>query len=437
MPRSNFTVRGGATIDSSTLFVDDPNNRVGIGTTSPQQTLDVSGVIKGSSGVISLTTAGVPSATLDDGAFSVDTTNHHFYYRSGATWRRLVSTAGDTITGNVTIGPGRFIANGSGFYFASDATYYDPTTNIPPLVVRVDEAQTGVRGSRAALVLYNANGGINTGAGLTFASREQVNTGNDVALAGIFGIKESAGTSGSWSLGGLRFWTKQGPTVTEAMVITNTGFVGIGNTNPGHRVDISGGSVLIRGVSAVSSLNWNTDGGTATYSRIEVNNDANSGTSMRFSTLKSGVLTEQVRITDQGRVGIGTGSPSEILHVVGNTTITGSLSAATKSFDIAHPSKPGYRLRYGSVEAPEHSVQVRGRSTSGVIDLPDHWVDLVDPATITVHLTPVGHRQNLFVKRFDATHVVVGGSWRKGYFYTVSAERKDVPKLVVEYGDHV
>lgn len=115
----------------------------------------------------------------------------------------------------------------------------------------------------------------------------------------------------------------------------------------------------------------------------------------------------------------------------------GNFSAATKSFDIPHPTKESVRLRYGSVEAPEHSVQVRGRCTSNIIKLPDYWKHLVDASTITVQLTAIGYKQPLFVKWFDACEVHVGGSRRKDFFYTVSAERTDVPGLVVEYGDIV
>jgi hypothetical protein len=144
-------------------------------------------------------------------------------------------------------------------------------------------------------------------------------------------------------------------------------------------------------------------------------------------------------INNTGNVGIGLTSPTERLHVSGNALINGSLSATTKSFDIDHPTKPGQRLRYGSVEAPEHSVQVRGRSTSKEIYLPDYWLGLVDPETITVQITPVGCDQKLFIEHYDATIIAVGveDGIDVDYFYTVSAERIDIPKLTVEYGDNV
>jgi hypothetical protein len=126
--------------------------------------------------------------------------------------------------------------------------------------------------------------------------------------------------------------------------------------------------------------------------------------------------------------------------MVSNTTgltVNGALNAVTKSFLIDHPIKPGMTLRHGSLEGPENGVYVRGRLTgTDTIGLPDYWEALVDTNTVTVNLTPVGSHQKLFVKEANSTVVVVGTGefFAKSIdcFYTVFAERKDVPKLVVE-----
>ena len=126
------------------------------------------------------------------------------------------------------------------------------------------------------------------------------------------------------------------------------------------------------------------------------------------------------------RVGIGTTTPGYKLEV------NGSFAATTKSFVIDHPTKPGKRLRYGSLEGPENGVYVRGRSNSNIIWLPDYWKELVDADTITVNITPIGRAQNLWVAATDADKVTIYGSDTPEYYYTVYGERKDVPKLVVE-----
>jgi hypothetical protein len=127
-----------------------------------------------------------------------------------------------------------------------------------------------------------------------------------------------------------------------------------------------------------------------------------------------------------GNVGIGIATPTSKLQV------DGSFAATTKSFLIDHPTKAGMKLRYGSLEGPENGVYVRGRNTaSAVIQLPDYWSELVDLETITVNLTPIGRAAELYVVGVTSESVVIGGDTRD-YFYTVYAERKDVPKLVVE-----
>ena len=79
----------------------------------------------------------------------------------------------------------------------------------------------------------------------------------------------------------------------------------------------------------------------------------------------------------------------------------GGKSAGAKAFDIPHPSKEGYRLRHICVEGPESAVYYRGRTNKNTIPLPLYWKDLIDPASLTVTLTPIGAHQNIIVKRWD------------------------------------
>ena len=119
----------------------------------------------------------------------------------------------------------------------------------------------------------------------------------------------------------------------------------------------------------------------------------------------------------------------------GGVTVTGLLSATTKSFDIPHPTKDGMRLRYGSLEGPENGVYVRGRLTgSSVIELPEHWSGLVDDDSITVQLTAIGKSQDLWVEEVSLQEVKIC-SRNVDCFYMVMAERIDVAKLEVEYAD--
>jgi len=115
-------------------------------------------------------------------------------------------------------------------------------------------------------------------------------------------------------------------------------------------------------------------------------------------------------------------------------TVTGLLSATTKSFDIEHPTKEGKRLRHGVLEGPEHGVYVRGKHNGHIIELPDYWTGLVDEDSITVQLTAIGKAQELYVENIEDNKVYIGSERTiENYFYYVQAERKDVDKIEVEY----
>jgi hypothetical protein len=132
-------------------------------------------------------------------------------------------------------------------------------------------------------------------------------------------------------------------------------------------------------------------------------------------------------INSSGNVGIGTTSPGYKLEV------NGSFAATTKSFIIDHPTKPGMKLRYGSLEGPENGVYIRGKSSSYTIELPDYWTKLVDPESITVQITPYGAPQNIWVSSIaDNTVRIASDTPICTYFYFIQAERVDVEKLEVE-----
>jgi hypothetical protein len=115
-------------------------------------------------------------------------------------------------------------------------------------------------------------------------------------------------------------------------------------------------------------------------------------------------------------------------------TVSGSISATTKSFVIDHPTKEGMKLRHGSLEGPEDGVYVRGRLTGEtVIELPDYWTGLVHEDSITVQLTAMGGKADLWVESIADNKVTVGCDTEVDCFYFVQATRKDVDAWEVEY----
>ena len=130
-----------------------------------------------------------------------------------------------------------------------------------------------------------------------------------------------------------------------------------------------------------------------------------------------------------------------LINITGAITSGGVICGASfcspqKFFDIPHPTKENKRLVHGCLEGPENGVYVRGRLTgNNVIELPDYWRGLVDPASITVSLTQIGSSQDLIVDKIEwGSKVVVrsGSASNIDCYYTVNATRKDVAPLEVE-----
>lgn len=62
-------------------------------------------LVTGTSGVITTTTTGEPTAALPDGALAIDTTNDRFYFRSNSTWNLVSGGAGITVSDTAPSSP--------------------------------------------------------------------------------------------------------------------------------------------------------------------------------------------------------------------------------------------------------------------------------------------------------------------------------------------
>ncbi len=103
-------------------------------------------------------------------------------------------------------------------------------------------------------------------------------------------------------------------------------------------------------------------------------------------------------LTVAGKVTIG--GTLKVAGTISSPTIS-MLSArisSKKGFDIPHPTKDNHRLRHVCPEGPESAVYIRGiLKDKNVIELPEYWKGLIDPESISVQLTAIGHAQDLFV----------------------------------------
>lgn len=66
--------------------------------------LQTDDAFKAALGIITLTTVGVPTVSLPDGAIAIDTANDTFYFRSNSVWTEVSGTGGtpDDIDGGTT-----------------------------------------------------------------------------------------------------------------------------------------------------------------------------------------------------------------------------------------------------------------------------------------------------------------------------------------------
>ena len=96
-------------------------------------------------------------------------------------------------------------------------------------------------------------------------------------------------------------------------------------------------------------------------------------------------------------------------------------------------------MKHACPEGPEAAIYVRGKvSIDGIIELPDYWQNFVDKESITVHLTPYGAYQELFVEKIEYGKRIFIRNQAGGKidaYYNVWANRTDV-SIQVEYPDH-
>lgn len=124
-------------------------------------------------------------------------------------------------------------------------------------------------------------------------------------------------------------------TATASFSVLDNGFVGIGTTAPTAKLQVTAGDMLIDNNRGFFSKN--TGGSSLSLLKFDTSNNAQIGSVFQgggtilyatnefiFYNYPSSTLTERMRITSTGNVGIGTTSPTQKLDVNGSVNISGS-----------------------------------------------------------------------------------------------------------------
>jgi hypothetical protein len=246
-------------------------------------------------------------------------------------------------------------------------------------------------GSRITGGLTVGNLNVNTGASITNILNTTICTGTVIVTAGSIRASFNSHTIGS--------------------LVTTGGNVGIGTTAPGSRLEVNGtlkanditvgninftGNLFQNGTAYLGSQWTTTAGNTLTYTSGNVS--VNSGFTSSFNSNTLGSI-----ITTGGNVGIGTSSPSSILHLqstnvdtILNMTCT---TSGSNTFIFNSPATSRYADLYFS---PDESIYFRQRSggtyptrliinTAGNIGMgtttPTTTLDVSGTARITTSLT--------------------------------------------------
>jgi hypothetical protein len=297
LPTGKIWIGDGNTIVSDTVYVDEPNNRVGIGTTSPSTKLHVSG------GDIRID----DTERLEFGAGGVRINNDAagrmyqraplgYYWETNGGYRMVLNSLG-----NVGIGT------------------TSPTTKLD-VYGNLRLGTTGdfnISQSPFLTTVFYVTGGGNGGTitfGAPAANTQNVSVQGDLwSYQGSIGTKFQGTFNNKISYNGDNY--------------LNSGNLGIGTTNPSARLEVQGTNSNTQAALKV------TDSGDSFFEVVPDNNttfkigdlDAVGDEAMivgTFSdiTFSKGGTTTMI-LDSNNRVGIGTTNPQEKLHVSGSSNV--------------------------------------------------------------------------------------------------------------------
>jgi hypothetical protein len=278
------TITGNLTVDTNTLFVDATNDRVGIGTVSPQAQLDISTTVSATGAILRLSN--------QSNTILADQPHGTIQFFSGDNSAPADSVVSSIISAQATTSPNQAYLS----FLTGNNTEKMRLTATGRLHIGTFSSDSGE--------LLQVNGTAKITGDATFGGSLSVSDGTStLRLVNASGL----GLFGTLGSHPLVFRTNN----TERMRISPTGDLLIGLTS-----NFTGGPKVYINKPTASEEIFRVDGISGSYGIV----------------IKNTTTTTQAVIG--GNLGIGTASPSEKLHVVGNGLITGNLTVDTNTLFV-------------------------------------------------------------------------------------------------------
>jgi hypothetical protein len=227
--------------------------------------------------------------------------------------------------------------------------------------------------------------------------------------------------------------------VTPAKLDVSNG-LGIGTINPLSRLDIIQGGANNDGLKTIGAFVRNPLGvPDSNDTALLVSGYAGNNPFSRLldvqmaDTSGNGAGTSVLTVRQDGNVGIGTTSPNESLHIIGNMLASGSKSA------VVNTSHYGQRKLY-AVESPEVRFSDEGLAwlVDGIarVDLDPIFLETIEGEYL-VHVTPYGNA-SLYVAETGRNYFVVKareGDFDTAFVWRLSAHRRGYEGVRLEPTD--